>query len=69
MRTTDVRLMQMGAVAACFLERNPAVTLDVVLGDRYVDLVEERIDVAGRIGKLRDFLPLRSRAERTVKQR
>jgi DNA-binding transcriptional LysR family regulator len=33
-----------------FLERNPRIELEVMLEDRFVDLVEERIDVALRIG-------------------
>jgi DNA-binding transcriptional LysR family regulator len=37
-----------------FLERHPAVDADVVLDDRNVDLVEEAIDVALRMGSLRD---------------
>jgi len=46
--------LQLSDVAASFMERYPAVTLDVVLSDRYVDMVEEGIDVAVRIGRLRD---------------
>lgn len=36
-----------------FLEANPGVTLDVVLADEVVDLVEHRADVAIRVGPLR----------------
>jgi DNA-binding transcriptional LysR family regulator len=37
-----------------FLERYPAVALDLSLSDTVVDLVEERADIAIRIGPLRD---------------
>jgi len=37
-----------------FLEQNPEVTLDVVLTDTVVDLMQERADVAIRFGPLRD---------------
>ena len=36
-----------------FLERHPEVTLDVVLTDQVIDLLEERADVAIRTGPLR----------------
>ncbi len=37
-----------------FLSRYPDIRLDVVYSDTYVDVVEERIDVAIRIGRLAD---------------
>jgi DNA-binding transcriptional LysR family regulator len=37
-----------------FLEANPGVTLDVVLTDTVVDLMQERADVAIRVGPLRE---------------
>jgi DNA-binding transcriptional LysR family regulator len=37
-----------------FLEQNPDVTLDVVLTDTVVDLMQERADIAIRFGPLRD---------------
>ena len=37
-----------------FLARHPAVTVDLALSDAVVDLVEERADIAIRIGPLRD---------------
>ncbi len=36
------------------LERYPAIDLDLQVGDRFIDLVEEGVDVAIRIGALRD---------------
>jgi DNA-binding transcriptional LysR family regulator len=41
-------------VVSEFSRRFPEVKLNVVLTDRYVDLVEERIDVAIRVGTLTD---------------
>lgn len=46
--------MHLNGVMAAFLERHPKVTLEVILSDRYVDLVAEGLDVAIRIGALRD---------------
>lgn len=37
-----------------FMERHPAVTLDIVLTDSVIDLLDERIDVAIRAGPLKD---------------
>lgn len=37
-----------------FLERHPEVQLDIVLTDQVVDLLEQRADVAIRVGPLRD---------------
>ncbi len=37
-----------------FMERNPAVTLDIELTDRRIDLLEEGFDLAIRIGNLAD---------------
>ncbi|WP_298396892.1 LysR family transcriptional regulator [Sphingobium sp.] len=37
-----------------FAERHPAITVDLTLTDAIVDLVEERADIAIRIGPLRD---------------
>ena len=37
-----------------FMARHPAVTVDLALSDAVVDLVEERADIAIRIGPLRD---------------
>lgn len=45
---------QLGPHLAGFLAACPELTLDVVLGDRVVDLVEEGFDAAIRIGRLAD---------------
>jgi DNA-binding transcriptional LysR family regulator len=37
-----------------FIQRHPAVTVDLALSDTLVDLIEERADIAIRIGPLRD---------------
>lgn len=39
-------------VAASFMQRWPGVEIEVVLSDRFADLVEERLDLAIRIGDL-----------------
>lgn len=41
-------------VAATFLDQHPGLRLELVLSDRNVDLIEEGIDVAVRIGQLDD---------------
>jgi len=46
--------MHLGGVIASYLAAHPAVTVETVLGDRYVDLLAENIDVAIRIGQLKD---------------
>jgi DNA-binding transcriptional LysR family regulator len=47
-------ILHLGPVLAEFARRHPRVTLDVRLDDRYVNLVEEGVDVAVRIGILTD---------------
>ncbi len=37
-----------------FLARHPEVTLDIILSDAVVDLMQERADIAIRVGPLRD---------------
>ena len=44
-----------------FLSAHPGLTMDVVLDDRVVDLVEEGIDVALRMGRLGDSSSLTAR--------
>jgi len=47
-------ILHLGPALAEFARRHPRVTLDVRLDDRYVNLVEEGVDVAVRIGNLTD---------------
>ncbi len=47
-------IRHLGPHLAAFLEAFPGLSLDAVLGDRVVDLVEEGFDVAIRIGTLED---------------
>lgn len=44
----------LGPVLVAYLEQNPAMSAQVVVSERDLDLVEERIDVAIRIGSLPD---------------
>ncbi len=37
-----------------FVERYPDITLDISINDRFVDLVEEGLDIAVRVAELRD---------------
>jgi len=46
--------MHLGEVVARYLEDHPHVNVEVVLGDRYVDLIDAGVDVAIRIGRLED---------------
>jgi len=46
--------MYLSDILATFMEQHPEVTLEVLLSERYVDLVADAIDVAIRIGALRD---------------
>lgn len=47
-------ILQLGPAIQTFMERYPGVTVELSLDDRQVDLVEEGLDVAIRIGRLRD---------------
>jgi DNA-binding transcriptional LysR family regulator len=47
-------ILHLGDFIAEFLKTHPGISVDLNLSDRYIDLVEERIDVAIRIGKLKD---------------
>lgn len=44
----------LGCAMAGFCQKYPEVTVDIGLSDRFVDLVEEGIDIAVRIGRLTD---------------
>ncbi|WP_394521353.1 LysR family transcriptional regulator [Pantoea sp. SGAir0184] len=46
--------MHLGKIVSRYLEQFPEVSAGVVLEDNYIDLLEERIDVAIRIGHLDD---------------
>jgi DNA-binding transcriptional LysR family regulator len=46
--------MHLGEVVARYMREHPQVRVEVLLGDRYVDLVEAGVDVAIRIGRLQD---------------
>ncbi|MPY71321.1 MAG: LysR family transcriptional regulator [Alphaproteobacteria bacterium] len=46
--------LHLAPVIPDFLARHPGIRADISLADRYVDLVEEGVDVAIRIGRLRD---------------
>ena len=46
--------MHLGEVVARYMEDHPHVNVEVLLGDRYVDLIDAGVDVAIRIGRLED---------------
>lgn len=46
--------MHLGPVVASYMAQHPRVGVEVMLNDRYVDLLAEGIDVAIRIGRLLD---------------
>ncbi|MGF6851353.1 LysR substrate-binding domain-containing protein [Paraburkholderia sp. CI3] len=46
--------MHLGEVVAHYLEDHPNVNVEVLLGDRYVDLLNVGVDLAIRIGRLQD---------------
>lgn len=50
----DTGVWMLAPIVASFVERHPAVQLDVVLTGRVVDLVEEGFDLALRAGPIRD---------------
>jgi DNA-binding transcriptional LysR family regulator len=47
-------IMHLGEFVAGFLKKYPAITVDLNLNDRFVDIVDEHVDLAIRIGKLKD---------------
>ncbi|MEX3689768.1 LysR family transcriptional regulator [Paraburkholderia sp. BR14263] len=46
--------MHLGGVVARYLEDHADVNVEVLLGDRYVDLIDAGVDVAIRIGRLQE---------------
>jgi DNA-binding transcriptional LysR family regulator len=46
--------MHLGEVVARYVDAHPQVNVEVVLGDRYVDLIDAGVDVAVRIGRMQD---------------
>lgn len=46
--------MHAGPLVCDFLSRHPDITAELTLSDRYVDLLEDGVDVALRIGALQD---------------
>jgi DNA-binding transcriptional LysR family regulator len=51
---TTFGAMHLGGVVASYLSAYPDVAVEIMLGDRYVDLLADGIDVAIRIGRLKD---------------
>jgi DNA-binding transcriptional LysR family regulator len=47
-------ILQLSPAISSFLERFPGVTVEMSLDDRQIDLIEEGLDVAVRIGVLQD---------------
>ena len=47
-------IRQIGPLLPDLLSRHPALSVDLGLNDRYVDLIEEGFDLAVRIGRLQD---------------
>src|SRR4051812_831663 len=52
--SVDYAITELAPMVAAFLKAHPKVELELVIRDSVVDLVEERIDVALRMGWLRD---------------
>jgi DNA-binding transcriptional LysR family regulator len=51
---TTFGAMHLGGVIASYLAAHPDVTVETMLSDRYIDFLTEGIDVAIRIGQLKD---------------
>ena len=47
-------ILHLGSMIHAFLERYPGVTTELIMDDRHIDLVEDGVDVAIRIGRLQD---------------
>jgi DNA-binding transcriptional LysR family regulator len=46
--------MHLGEVVASYMDKHPQVSVEIMLNDRYVDLLAEGVDLAIRIGRLLD---------------
>ena len=46
--------MQVAPLVGTFLEQHPLLKIELTLSDRYADIIEDGVDVAVRIGALRD---------------
>lgn len=46
--------LHLAAAIVAFVEKHPAIEIDIELNDRYVDLLDDGYDLAIRIGRLRD---------------
>ena len=57
----DLAYMAFGPLLAAFVARYPKIALEVDLSPRFVDLIGENIDVAIRMGDLRDDASLAAR--------
>lgn len=49
-----IGIRQLAVPIADFLERHPGIRIDIDLNDRQIDLIEENIDLAIRVGELED---------------
>ncbi len=50
----DIGVELMGQICAEFTQLYPRIKLDMIIDNRYVDLVKEGVDIALRIGKTKD---------------
>ena len=60
---SDMGNLVLAPMLAEFVLKYPAVTLEVDLSSRFVDLIAENFDVAVRMGELRDDATLAARRE------
>jgi DNA-binding transcriptional LysR family regulator len=65
----DMGNLVLAPMLAEFVLKYPAVTLEVDLSSRFVDLIAENFDVAVRMGELRDDATLAARRIATLRQR
>lgn len=63
---TDLGRMVLAPMFVAFLERHPDISLDLVLTNRTVDLVQEGIDLAVRAGRVEGNLIARKLCESTL---